>query len=665
MKIKNGTALILFGFFSHMGFSQSLTDSGSFIIHKFEQAIGKEKYQVYRNQGGFSYFIDFKYTDRGSPVHLTDTLIFTSNLDPVSFSIKGGTSRFTTVNDSVVFHGESVYMKVDQSSSDLKLKKNSFPVAGYSPATAQMLLIKFWNSRNYPVTIYTIPFGDVHITRDGQDTISFLGKPSIFIRYVIQGIVWGNELMWTDEMGQLICLITNDAEGDKQEIVYESAESLLPVFVEKAAVKGMQLFAKEVKGTVQIHNLVAIEGGTLVDVAGGKTISNTTVLIEDGMIRAVGISSSVMVPANAFVIDAKGKTILPGLWDMHAHFEQAEWGPAYLAAGVTTVRDVGNEFEYINSIQQTIDNGNGIGPHILKAGIIDGKGPFALGIIQADTKEEAIRAVQRYKNNGFVQIKIYSSVKPAIVKAICDEAHRLGMTVTGHIPNGMSLQQGVDSGMDMVNHIQYVASVMKINKITGTIDFTDSVNIALLKFIKDHHVVIDPTMGVFELIFRSVKDSINFIEPDFASLPEPLKPLFTNMGMSDENGIQRGIHVMKIFKQILNALYKDNILIVAGTDMNFPGYSLLRELELYVDAGLSPMAAIQSATIIPARVMRMESKTGSIEVGKRADIILVDENPLDNIRNIRKINTVIKGGQIYNPVKLHKMAGFNVAVSNE
>ena len=162
------------------------------------------------------------------------------------------------------------------------------------------------------------------------------------------------------------------------------------------------------------------------------------------------------MPAGAFIIDAKGKTILPGLWDMHAHFEQAEWGPAYLAAGVTTVSDCGNEFGYINAIQKAIDDGSGIGPHILKAGIIDGKGPYAFGIIQADTKEEAIAEVDRYKENGFVQIKIYSSVKPAIVKAICDEAHRVGLTVTGHIPDGMTLMQGVDSGMDMVNHVQYV-----------------------------------------------------------------------------------------------------------------------------------------------------------------------------------------------------------------
>jgi hypothetical protein len=353
----------------------------------------------------------------------------------------------------------------------------------------------------------------------------------------------------------------------------------------------------------------------------------------------------------------KAKQFLPGLWDMHSHFEQAEWGPAYLAAGVTTVRDCGNEFGYINAIQKAIDDGSGIGPHILKAGIIDGKGAMALGVIQADTKEEAIAAVDRYKDNGFVQIKIYSSVKPAIVKAICDEAHRLGLTVTGHIPEGMNLMQGVDSGMDMVNHVQYVFPLLKRNA-DLTIDFNDSMSIKALEFIKSHHVVVDPTLGVFELAFRNLKDSITIIEPNFASLPEPMKPLFLNTGTDDSSRLKRGKIIMKDFKDIVNALYKDSIAIVCGTDMGFPGYSVFRELELYVGSGLTPMQAIETATITPANVMKLDAQYGSVEAGKNADVIIVDGDPLQNIRNIRKVETVIKDGNIYDPVQLHKIAGF-------
>jgi hypothetical protein len=221
----------------------------------------------------------------------------------------------------------------------------------------------------------------------------------------------------------------------------------------------------------------------------------------------------------------------------------------------------------------------------------------------------------------------------------------------------MNLIQGVDSGMNMVNHVQYVFPLLK-RKPDLSIDFNDSMSIKAFDFIKSHHVVIDPTLGVFELAFRNVKDNITDIEPNFASLPEPMKPLFLNTGADDNNMVKRGKIIMKDFSDIVNALYKDGITIVAGTDMGFPGYSVFRELELYVAAGLTPMQALQTATITPAKVMKLDATQGSVDLGKNADIIIVDGNPMEDIREIRKVQTVIKDGNIYDPVQLHKIAGF-------
>ncbi|HTD92399.1 MAG TPA: amidohydrolase family protein, partial [Chitinophagaceae bacterium] len=401
---------------------------------------------------------------------------------------------------------------------------------------------------------------------------------------------------------------------------------------------------------------LAIVGGDIVDVEGNASLKNSVILIENGLIRKIGSVGSIEVPAGIKIIDAKGKTILPGLWDMHAHFQQAEWGPSYLAAGVTTVRDCGNEFDYINSIQRVIDAGKGVGPRILKAGIIDGPGPTGIGIIRASTKEEAIKAVHLYKQNGFVQIKIYSAVTPPIVKAIAEEAHRLGLSVTGHIPQGMTLQQGVDSGMDQVNHIQYVYSVMKRNA-DRSIDLKDSTNQAVLDFIRDHHVVIDPTIGVFEMIFRSTGDDITSMEPNYYSLPVPLQALYKNMGMPAAQA-SKFVPMMQAMKSILKAMYDKGITIVAGTDMGFPGYSVARELELYVEAGLTPLEAIRTATIIPAKVMNLDKQTGSIAEGKQADLVIINGNPLENIRNIRNVVATIRNGSLYDPAIMHELAGF-------
>ncbi|HLI93990.1 MAG TPA: amidohydrolase family protein [Puia sp.] len=255
-----------------------------------------------------------------------------------------------------------------------------------------------------------------------------------------------------------------------------------------------------------------------------------------------------------------------------------------------------------------------------------------------------------------MQIKIYSSVQPPIVRVICDEAHRLGLTVTGHIPQGMDLIAGVDSGMDMVNHIQYVPPILK-QKPDRTIDWNDPKTQAGLDFIKEHGTVIDPTLGVFEMIFRSVKDTISNMEPAFASLPEPLQVLFKTMGMPPPMA-QKYKPVFHDMEKIVKALYDRGVPIVAGTDMGFPGFSVDRELELYVEAGLTPLEAIRTATLVPALVMKQASSSGSLMPGRTADLIIVSGDPLHSIRAIRNVQTVVKDGQVYDPVTLHRLAGF-------
>jgi len=634
-----------------------IADSARFLLHKFAQNIGAESYTLTKGDSGLVFTVRWKFTDRGSAVPLDARLTVSHSYEPRSLFIKGKTCRFCTINDTVRIRGRQVDIRVDDSAYTQTLAPMSFPVAGYSPGTVQMILLQYWKSHGRPAAISMLPSGTVKIRKDGTDALTFMGRPLLLERYVISGLVWGNELVWTDAAGNLVCLITNDAEGDKLEMMREPYESLMPVLITRAATYGMQLFTAAVgKVGNGKQPLLAIVGGKLIDVKGGAVLENSVILVENGVIKGTGKVGELAVPAGAKVIHAEGQTILPGLWDMHSHFEQAEWGPAYLAAGVTTVRDCGNEYEYINAIQGAIDGGKGIGPRILKAGIIDGPGPMGLGIVRASTKEEAIAAVDKYKENGFVQIKIYSSVTPPIVKAICEEAHRLGLTVTGHIPEGMNLQQGVDSGMNMVNHIQYVYAIMKINK-DRSIDFDDSTSKAVIRFLKEHQVVVDPTLGVFEMILRPVTSDIFLMEPAFNSLPLPLQTLFKTMGMPAERAAAFK-PMQEALAKLVKVMHDEGIPIVAGTDMGFPGYSVARELELYVAGGLSPLEAIQTATIIPARVMGRAQQSGTLETGKQADLIIVDGNPLTNIRDIRKVRTVIKDGVLYDPVVLHRVAGF-------
>ncbi|WP_207510949.1 amidohydrolase family protein [Longitalea luteola] len=636
-------------------FTQVPSDSGVFILHKFQQAIGREVYHTTKANGSTKYDIDFKFVDRGSPVPLTASIRVNAAGEPLSFFMKGKTSRFSQVHDSVSITGQQVFVHTAYTSFTQRLLPNTFTIEGYSPATVQQLLLKYWLLKKQPAHIHTLPAGSLQIRREGIDTVTLNGKRFILNRMGIRGLIWGSEMVWTDQQGNVVCILTIDAEGDKTEMVREAYVSLLPSFIALGAQYGMAAFAASLQGNKHREKMLAIKGGQLIDVEKGIAVPNKMLLIKDGLIAQIGTPET--LPANIPVIDATGKSIVPGLWDMHAHFQQTEWGPAYLAAGVTTVRDCGNELDFITATKKAIDSGKGVGPRILMAGIIDGKGPIALGVIQADTPSTAIKAVHHYKSLGFDQIKLYSSVKPAIVRVICDEAHRLGLTVTGHIPRGMNLRAAVDSGMDMVNHLPYLIGLMKADKYRN-IDFEDTASQAAIDFVVKHRTVIDPTIGVYALSTRNINEDITKIEPAFYTLPLTLQIQFKSMGVDSATAALYK-PALKSMGILVKKLYQAGVPIVAGTDMCFPGYSVARELELYVEGGLTAAEALKTATIIPAQVMGKSAVSGSIAPDKQADLFIVDGNPFTNISDVRNVHIVIKDGQVYDPEKLHRIVEFS------
>jgi imidazolonepropionase-like amidohydrolase len=330
---------------------------------------------------------------------------------------------------------------------------------------------------------------------------------------------------------------------------------------------------------------------------------------------------------------------------MHTHVTQVEWAPVYLGAGVTTVRDMGNEFEFLVPLRDAIMSGRAVGPRVLAAGLIDGGGPNAFGVYYAATAEEAKRAVAKYHDARFQQIKIYSLVTPPIVEAICVEAHRLGMTVTGHIPNGMTIEQAAAAGMDHIAHLG----------IRGEAD-SDEVK-ATIAFLKAHHTVIDPTQSWNELLGHAVGTPIAAFQPGVLKIPAPLNRVFSNAGAvgidaaTARTRLERGLRIVK-------ALHDAGVPIVAGTDEGIPGHSVYREIELYVEAGMTPMEALQAATIVSARAMKMDGELGTIERGKRADLVVLDANPIDAIRNIRRVRWTISGGRIYDAAALWQSVRF-------
>ena len=619
-------------------------ESGQFTLFKFEQAIGDEHYDVRPDGDLFALTSTFSFTDRGTPVRLSTSAKFDRTLTPTRFVVKGDTARITGIDAEVTIAGGTATVREGSETRREPVPTGAFTLAGYAPPSMQMELMRYWASHGRPSSVPLLPYGTAHIEPRGRDQIVIGDRTIALDRFSLSGVVWGRETLWCDEAGRLAALVGLDAEFDHFEAVRPEFESVVPQLVGRAASDGMAAMAETAAAISPApRHIIAITGGTILDMTGRPPIVNGTVVVVDGRIAAAGPSSRVKTPTDAVVVNATGKTVMPGLWDMHAHFEQVEWGPIYLAAGVTTVRDVGNEFDFIVAVRDAIAAGKGLGPRMLLAGIIDGPGPNGLGAVRAATADEARQRVDRYHDAGFAQIKIYSSVSLDVLRAITAEAHRLGMTVTGHVPEGISTLTAIDAGLDQINHAQYL---------TGY-----SGGETLIAALRKHKTVVDPTLALYELLARPLNQPIDTFEPGIRKVARELESPLGGFGSPPEFAAER----RRQFEDevaVVRTLHRAGIPIVAGTDQSVPGYSLHREIELYVQAGFSPLEALQAATVVPARVMGHDSDSGTIQPGKRGDLIVLDGNPLDDIHNTRRVFRVITGGRVFDPSPLWQSVGF-------
>ena len=643
------------------------TGQGSFILYKLEKPIGEEKYDLLSDGDHVVLRSAVEITDRGMKEALKATLKMSADLTPEQFEIAGNTSRLSQIDYAVTTSGGFATVRRRNVTDTAETPKQFFTIAGHAPVAVQMMLVRYAKRHSLQDGIRTFPDGRVTVEAVGRDELRVAERVVTLTHYLLSGVVWGSESLWLDDNDQLAACVTVDSENDHFEALRKEYEDHLGYFVARAASCALARLKEQVAPAVLVpRGTTAIVGCALVDVSGGHLLQDYTVLIKKERIVAVGPRDKVSVPRGARVIDASGKFLMPGLWDMHAHFEQAEWGPAYLAAGVTSSRDVGNEFEFITTIKNGLDSGAfRVGPRLLLAGIVDGSSATSFGIIRADTAEQARQVVQRYKRAGFEQIKIYGSVKPDVLRVLAEEAHKCGMTVTGHVPDGMNTYQAVEAGLDQINHIGYPLFAMlpdysnfKRGSRIPRVDLESAQAKTFLTFLKKHGTVIDPTLALGEIMTHSNDVPVSSFEPGAAKVPSALASTLSGTGVPPNQAAIYSRPLFEDFLAVVGALHKAGITIVAGTDQAVPGHSLHRELELYVQAGFTPLEALQSATIVPARVAKRDGSLGSVEMGKVADLVLLDANPLESISNTRRIRYVVIDGTVFDSAKLWLSAGF-------
>ncbi len=364
--------------------------------------------------------------------------------------------------------------------------------------------------------------------------------------------------------------------------------------------------------------------------------------------------------------------LMPGLWDMHVHIQPND-GLLNIAAGVTSVRDLANDTETLLKTRDRFNQGTEIGPRIVMAGFIDGRGPYQGPTkIFADNEEEAKKAVDDYARLGYVQIKVYSSLKPELVPKIAKMAHDHGMRLSGHVPAGMIAEQFIRDGADEMQHMNFVflnfmpqvkdtrtpARFTEVAAHAAEIDPASDQVKAFIHLIQEHKTVLDPTLSIFEGMFM---DRAGVMSDGYAAvadrMPAQVRRGFLYGGIAVPDGMdQRYRDSFNQMLKMLKALYDAGIPIVAGTD-SLAGFSLHRELVLYAQAGIPAPKVLQLATLGAARVMKRDQEVGSIAPGKLADVILVDGDPSTQISDIYKVKTVVKDGVVYKVADLDKAIG--------
>ena len=402
-----------------------------------------------------------------------------------------------------------------------------------------------------------------------------------------------------------------------------------------------------------------------------------TVIVRDDLIASVGPATSAAIPAGAQVFDGAGKTLVPGLWDSHMHFGDDSTGPFLLSLGITSARDPGNDNMLTIARAKRRAAGQLLSPKVYPSVLIDGKGPNSaqLGTI-VTSSAEAIAAVDKAKAEGFTGIKFYGSYNPAWVAPAAAEAHKLGLHVHGHVPAGMRPSQAIADGYDEITHIYFVmmeampdsvvATSNGINRFEGIGRYAKDVDLnaqpmsGLIKTMADRHISSDPTLVVAESLFVPENGDLSpAYSPYVGTLPPATERSFRQGGFAVPRDLTRADYRKSYDKlqQLVADMHKAGIQIVAGTDGS--GLELVRELELYVAAGFTPSEALAAATLAPARLVGADKTTGSIVVGKAADLVLVEGDPSQRIGDLRNTRTVMMGGKLMDADALREASGFS------
>jgi imidazolonepropionase-like amidohydrolase len=590
---------------------------------------------------------------------------------PTTVEVRGITPSGDAAETLTVADGKATWKSTADSGS-VEAGKGFYLVAGGVPLSNDLLANALTGAGSSGLAL--LPSGHASLSTRSKLTIRGPAGPKAVQLAFVRGILSSPVPVWLDENGKYFAEVSHLSYVPAG---FESAANMTAMREAQEAATAAEVKAVAHRFlTAEAKAPVLFDNVRLFDADKGVFVENQAVLAKDGKISAIGAAGSI-APAGARVVDGKGKTLVPGIWDSHMHIG-GDWDVlANIANGMTSFRSPGTTLERAKSAVARRNAGDLLMGEPFIQAIVDQKHPLAAqGSMTVSSEAETVAAVRQIKDAGLWGVKFYTSMNPAWIPAGAAEAKKLGLHVSGHVPATMRPLEAVRAGYDELTHLNFVVMQAMPNEIVDKantaeriagparlakdVDWSSPEMRAFIAELKQRGTIVDPTLVIFETMLTMDGGTPAPAYAPYMGIISPvLDRTFKAGGYPLAEGFTRDDYRKSYAKMVdlVRTLHEAGVRVVAGTDGY--GVEIIRELELYQQAGFTPAEALQTATIVPARVVGADKRTGSIKVGKEADFVLVDGDVSRDLGALRRVVTVVSDGYVMDADELRKAAGYS------
>ena len=610
--------------------------------------------------------IDFEYRNNGRGPTLKEDIVLGPDGIPDSWTIQGATTFGSKVDERFDFDGTTANWTDTTGTASNDIEGSPLYVA-QNPSPYALWLYARVLLADSDQTMAVLPGGELNLREIESFELSGGEQTETVTSYALSGIGMNPSYFVVDSDDNFIGMITPETALLKTG--YETHEAALR---ERATEYSARRFEDIQKQAAQkFDDAVRIINVRVFDPETKSLTDPVSVVFEGNEIQSIEASQEVL--EGETVIDGAGGTLIAGLYEMHGHMGQNS-ALLNVAAGITTVRDMGNDDDVLRELINKIQSGRLAGPRIIRSGFIEGKSPFSSNSGQiVSTEQEAVDAVKAYGNGEFFQIKIYNSMDGDWVPAMVEEAEKQGLRVSGHVPAFSTANEMIAAGYDELTHINQVVlgwvleededprTLLRVTamKRLQDLDLDNPKIDETIQAMVENNVAIDPTLTIFELFFNGRDGEENPAMADFVnnmpvSEQRQSKTAFLDIATAEDDEAYK-VAYDKLLK-IVTKMHEAGIQLVPGTDLG-GSFFHHRELELYQNVGMSAADVLAWGTQGMADYVGQGEQLGSIQPGKLADFFLVPGDPTENLKAIKEISMVVKDGVVYFPSDIYPAFG--------